>query len=118
MERNALETGDKVEVDRIKRIQNILKTASSVESNTRKLHNVKRNGFLRWNNAVSDKKNKQLLLGNVLLRATKNASCNRSKLLSVGWEAFRLSKMGFKSVVKSTGAVLEQRANLQAQIDS
>lgn len=71
MERNALETGDKVEVDRIKRIQNILKSASTVESNTRKLHNVKRNAFLRWSNAISDKKNKQLLLGNVLLRATK-----------------------------------------------
>lgn len=79
MERNALETGDKVEVERIKRIQNILKTASSVESNTRKLHSVKRTFFLRWTNATFDKSNKTLLLGNVLTRATKFAENNRIK---------------------------------------
>jgi len=120
MERNALETGDKVEVERIKRIQNILKTSSTVESNTRKLHNVKRNAFLRWSNAIADKKTKQLLLGNVLTRATKFASNNRVKSLVQGWEAFKLSKLGLCGVntVKSSSAVLEQRAQLQAQIDS
>jgi len=71
LERQALETGDKVEVERIKRVQNVLKTASSVEANHRKLHNILRVFFLRWTNAAFYKSNKALLLGNVLTRSTK-----------------------------------------------
>jgi hypothetical protein len=80
MERNALETGDKVEVERIKRIQLVLQTASSVESNTRKLHAIKYNHFLKWQNNVFHKKIKSLMLGNVLTRATKFAENRRVKL--------------------------------------
>lgn len=119
MERQALETGDKVEVERIKRIQNILKTSASVESNTRKLHAVKQCAFLRWSNAVSDKKVKILLLGNVLTRASKFAANSRVKLLVQGWEAFKCSKLGLTGAkAPKNSALLEQRANLQTQIDS
>jgi len=40
--------------------------------------------------------------------------------LALGWEAFRMSVLGISGVksLKSTGEVLEQRAKLQAQIDS
>jgi len=120
MERNALETGDKVEVERIKRIQSILKTATNVESNTRRFHNLKKSFFLKWNNAISDKKTKILLLGNVLTRATKFAENSRIKLKCIGWEAFRMTVVGQSSgsSFKSSGALLEQRANTQNQIDS
>jgi len=118
MERNALETGDKVEVERIKNIQTILKTASNVEANTRKLHNVKRCAFLRWNNAISEKRTKTLMLGNVLTRATRYAENNRARMQVLGMESFKMCKMGITSTNKSSSAVLEQRANLQSQIDS
>lgn len=121
MERQALETGDKVEVERIKRVQNVLRTACSVEANLRKLHNVTKCAFLKWTNAVFDKRNKTLLLGNVLLRATKFAENLRTQRLFNGWEAFRINRMGLavrgaSSQVSKT--LLEQRANLQSQIDS
>jgi hypothetical protein len=81
MEKQALETGDKVEVERIKRIQNVLKTASSVEANHRKLHGILQVFFLRWTNASLNKNNKSLLLGNMLTRASKKSHNHRLKKL-------------------------------------
>jgi len=81
MERQALETGDKVEVERIKRIQTVLKTASSVEANHRKLHGILQVFFLRWTNVSFDRSNKALLMGNVLTRASKKNHNYRIKQL-------------------------------------
>lgn len=119
MERNALETGDKVEVERIKRIQGILKTSANVEANTRKIHSHKKAFFLRWQASTLSKRSKTLLFASVLTRATKNAENNRVKGLCIGWESFKLCKLGggAKSS-KPSGALLEQHANLQSQIDS
>lgn len=72
MEMQALETGDKLEAEKLRNTQNIIKSSFVLESNTKCLHNKKKNFFLIWREKANRQKAHELLLSNVLTRATQH----------------------------------------------
>jgi hypothetical protein len=71
-ELEALNSGQVVEVERFQKLQKILVSACSAETNCKHTRDVKRMHFLKWRINSLNKKKDINKLGNVLGRATTN----------------------------------------------